>query len=73
MQASDWSLPGTLIGGIFNRKERVDEFYIMYEEEFEESNYYKNHFIDIIEIIDSMFSNFRKTKWKNKIDKKCGK
>jgi len=58
----------SMIGGIYNRKERLDEFYVMYENEFEESSYYKNSFINILEIIDSIFPNIRTTKWKNKVN-----
>ena len=61
-------LLASLISGIFNRKERVDEFYVMYDDEFEESNYYKNYFMKLLEIINSIFSDIRKTKWKNKVN-----
>ena len=61
-------LMASLIGGIFNRKERVDEFYVMYEEEFDESNYYNDRFIEIIELIDTVLPELKKTKWKNKVN-----
>ncbi len=56
----------TLIGGIFNRKERLDEFYGMYEDEFEDSAYYQNQFEGIIGIIEDILPDIKKTKWKNK-------
>lgn len=56
----------TLIGGIFNRKERLDEFYGMYEDEFEDSVYYQNHFEKIIEKIEGILPDIKKTKWRNK-------
>ena len=61
-------LMASLIGGIFNRKERVNEFYVMYEEEFDESNYYGDRFIEIIELIDTVLPEIKKTKWKNKVN-----
>ena len=58
----------TLIVGIFNRKERLDEFYVMYEDEFEEANYYIDEFNEILEIIDIVVPDIRKWRWKNKAD-----
>ena len=56
----------TLIGGIFNRKERLDEFYGMYENDFEDSAYYQNYFERIIGVFEDIFPDIKKTKWKNK-------
>ena len=56
----------TLIGGIFNRKERLDEFYGMYEDEFEDYVYYQNQFERIIGTIEDILPDIKKTKWKNK-------
>ncbi|MBN2315865.1 MAG: DUF262 domain-containing protein [Sedimentisphaerales bacterium] len=58
----------TLIAGIFNRKERLDEFYAMYEDEFEESNFYNDNFNKILDVIDMALPNIKKTRWKNKAD-----
>lgn len=58
----------TMIGGIYNRKERIDEFYIMYEDEFEDSVYYSDRFNRIIEIIDLSISNIKLTRWRNKAE-----
>jgi len=56
----------TLISGIFNRKERLDEFYGMYEDEFEDSAFYQNQFERIIENIEEILPDIKRTKWKNK-------
>ena len=56
----------TLIGGIFNRKERLDEFYGMYEDEFEDSAFYQDRFERIIKNIEEILPDIKKTKWKNK-------
>jgi len=61
-------LLSTMIGGIFHRKDRVDEFYVMYENEFDESNYYVERFQKILEPIDLVLPNLRKTRWSNKAD-----
>ena len=58
----------TLIGGIFNRKDRVGEFYNMYEEEFEESQKYKDEFNKTLEIIDLICPDMKKRRWRNKGD-----
>lgn len=58
----------SLIGGIYNRKERINEFYVQYEDEFDEANYYSSYFTDMLETIDSIFPNIRRTKWKNKVN-----
>jgi len=56
----------TMIGGIYNRKDRIDEFYIMYEKEFDEIDFYTNRFIKSIETIDALLPNIKRTRWKNK-------
>ncbi|MGO9117089.1 MAG: DUF262 domain-containing protein [Desulfomonilaceae bacterium] len=61
-------LLATLLGGIFHRKDRLDEFYVNYEDEFEESNYYKNKFFEILQLIDLMVPNMKKTRWRKKAD-----
>ncbi len=58
----------TLMAGIFNRKDRLDEFYVNYEEDFEEENYVINQFNKILEIIDILVPDIRKKRWKNKGD-----
>jgi hypothetical protein len=58
----------TMIGGIYNRKERIDEFYVMYEKEFEESKYHTDRFNRNIETIDDLFSNIKVTRWRNKAE-----
>jgi hypothetical protein len=58
----------TMIGGIYNRKERIDEFYVMYENEFEEANYYIDRFTRIIETIDDLVSNIKLSRWRNKAE-----
>jgi len=58
----------TMIGGIYNRKERVDEFYVMYENEFEEANFYKDKFNRNIETIDDLVPNLKLTRWRNKAE-----
>lgn len=47
----------SLIGGIFNRRERLDEVYANYEKEFEEANYYTDRFKSILEVIDAVLQN----------------
>lgn len=59
-------LLSTMIGGIFHRKDRVDEFYVMYENEFDEANYYLDHFQELLELIDLVLPNIRKSRWSNK-------
>jgi hypothetical protein len=61
-------LLSTMIGGIFHRKDRVDEFYVMYENEFDESKYYLDRFHEILELIDLSLPNIRKSRWSNKAD-----
>lgn len=58
----------TLIGGIYNRKERIDEFYANYEEEFEEASYYIDKFQNILETIEAILPDIKKTRWRNKAD-----
>lgn len=58
----------TMIGGIYNRKERVDEFYVMYEGEFEDAGFYMDKFNRIIETIDDLVSNIKLTRWRNKAE-----
>lgn len=50
-----------LIGGIFHRDERVDEFYAMYEIEFDQHKYYLDQFVSIIEIIQTILPDIKKT------------
>jgi len=40
----------------------------MYEEEFEESNYYTDEFSKILDVIDITLPSIKKTRWKNKAD-----
>jgi len=59
-------LLSTMIGGIYNRKDRLDEFYVNYEEEFDEKEYYVSKFSHILEIISSTLPDIKRTTWKNK-------
>jgi uncharacterized protein with ParB-like and HNH nuclease domain len=58
----------TMIGGIYNRKDRIDEFYVMYENEFEDSNFYKDRFNRILETIDDLIPEMKLTRWRNKAE-----
>lgn len=60
-------LLSTLIGGIFNRKERVDEFYVNYESDFDKDQYI-DRVSNIIEIIKAVIPSIKETRWKNKDD-----
>lgn len=60
-------LVSTLIGGIYNRKERIDEFYINYESEFDKDQYI-DRVNNILDIIKSAIPNLKETRWKNKAD-----
>jgi hypothetical protein len=59
-------LLSTMIGGIYDRRERLDEFYLMYEEEFDESTYYVERFRSIVRIIERVIPNIKGTRWSNK-------
>lgn len=58
----------TIIGGIYHRKERLDEFYVMYEPGFDEANHYIERFGATLEAIEAILPNIRKTRWANKAD-----
>lgn len=59
-------LCATLMGGIFNRKEKLDEFYAQYEYEFDESEEYIKRIRRDIKIIENIIPDLRKTTWSNK-------
>lgn len=61
-------LLATIIGGIFHRKDRLDEFYVMYEKEFDASNHYIERFQKILELIELIVPDIVKTRWSNKSD-----
>lgn len=61
-------LLSTLIGGIYNRKDELDEFYVNYEDEFEDADKYIGKFNDIIALISLIIPNISKTRWNNKAD-----
>ena len=61
-------LLSTLIGGIYHRKDRLDEFYVMYEAGFDEANYYVERFEATLEAIEATLQNIRKFRWANKSD-----
>lgn len=61
-------LLSSLIGGIYNRKDRLDEFYSMYESEFEEADFYIEKFHQITDIIKLSLPNIKTTRWTNKAD-----
>lgn len=61
-------LLSTLIGGIYHRKDRLDEFYVMYEPGFDEANHYIERFESTLEVIEAIFPNIRKLRWGNKSD-----
>jgi len=56
----------TMIGGIYNRQDRLDEFYVNYEDEFEEKEYYVSRFNRNLTIVEQILPNLRNTIWKNK-------
>jgi hypothetical protein len=56
----------SLIGGIYNRSDRVDEFYTMYEDEFDQKDFYIDKFTGIIDLISMILPNISKTIWRNK-------
>ena len=58
----------SMIGGIYHRKERIDEFYVMYETSFDEANHYIERFESVLEIIEAVVSNIRKSRWSSKAD-----
>jgi len=58
----------TIMGGIFNRKDRLEEFYTNYEEEFEESGFYVDRFNRNLDAIDIILSDMKKRRWRNKAD-----
>ncbi len=58
----------TMMGGIYNRKERIDEFYVMYEDEFEEENFYVDRFNKNTETIDDLLPAIKTTRWRNKAE-----
>lgn len=58
----------SMIGGIYHRKERLDEFYVMYEPTFDEANHYIERFESILEAIEAILPNIRKLRWANKAD-----
>jgi hypothetical protein len=62
------TLLSNMIGGIYHRTERLDEFYTMYEHEFKDKQTYVDRFFNNLEIIDAVLPNIKKTRWKNKAD-----
>lgn len=59
-------LLSTMIGGIYNRQDRLDEFYVNYEKEFEDKEYYINRFENVINLIGEIFPDIRISLWKSK-------
>jgi hypothetical protein len=59
-------LLSSLIGGIYNRNDRLDEFYTMYDKEFEQQQYYIDQFNKVLEMISLVSPNIGKTIWRNK-------
>lgn len=59
-------LLSTMIGGIYNRKDRLDEFYTMYEREFDEQEFYIMRFTKVIEIVNALLPEIKRTRWRNK-------
>lgn len=58
----------TMIGGIYNRRDRLDEFYLMYEDEFEEVDSYVNKVTRILDLIDLVVPTLKVSRWKNKAE-----
>lgn len=59
-------LLSTLICGISNRQDRLDECYVQYEKEFEQANDYIEKFKNNIKIIERVIPEIRKTNWSTK-------
>jgi hypothetical protein len=58
----------SMIGGIYHRKERLDEFYGMYELGFDEANHYIERFENNLNFIEIILPAIRKSRWSNKAD-----
>jgi hypothetical protein len=59
-------LLSTIIGGIYNRKDDLDKYYEMYEDNFEDENQYVEKFIYNIDILKKIFPHINETMWKGK-------
>jgi hypothetical protein len=59
-------LLSSLIGGIYNRTDRLDEFYTMYDKEFEQQQYYIDQFNKVLDMISLVSPHIGKTMWRNK-------
>lgn len=61
-------LLSTMIGGIYNRKDRLDEFYTNYDKEFEDRTSYVNRFERNLSFLETVLPKIKSTRWKNKAD-----
>lgn len=57
-----------LLHGHQNKKQNLDRFYIIYEEEFEEKSFIKKVFNNVLNELISVLPNLNKTRWRKKSD-----
>lgn len=57
-----------LLHGHQNKKQNLDKFYTIYEEEFEERSFVKKVFNNILNELNSVLPSLNKTRWKKKSD-----
>jgi len=62
------SLLALLIGGIQNRNDKLDQFYDMYNDSFEEKERYTNRFHEILHLIAILIDDIPTSRWKNKAE-----
>lgn len=56
-------LLSTLICGIYNRQDKLDECYVQYEREFEQADEFVEKFKNIIKTIERVLPDIKKTNW----------
>lgn len=57
-----------MLHGFQNKKQTIDKYYQLYEEEFEDKSKVKNGFLKVLSEIVQLFPDFKSTRWKKKTD-----